>query len=115
MIYAELKPDDPRVRAAYEWITKNYTLAENPGLGQEGLFYYYHTMAKALSALKVALLTTTDGTTIDWRKELLSKLIEKQKGDGSWVNDSGRWWENDPILVTTYALIAVNMIGTGWL
>jgi squalene-hopene/tetraprenyl-beta-curcumene cyclase len=35
--------------------------------------------------------------------------VEKQKGDGSWVNDSGRWWENDPILVTAYSIIALNM------
>lgn len=111
MIYAELKPDDPRVTTAYEWIRRNFTLEENPGLGQQGLYYYYHTLAKALSALKVDLLTTADGKTVDWRKDLLGKLVEKQKGDGSWVNDNGRWWENDPILSTAYTLIAIHMIG----
>jgi squalene-hopene/tetraprenyl-beta-curcumene cyclase len=110
LIYARLEKDDPRVKSAYEWISKNYTLEENPGLGQQGLFYYYHTMAKALSVMEVDHLTTPDGRWIDWRKELTQKLVEKQKGNGSWVNDSGRWWENDPILVTAYSLIAMNII-----
>jgi squalene-hopene/tetraprenyl-beta-curcumene cyclase len=109
-IYADLKKDDPRVTAAVEWIENNYTLDENPGLGQQGLYYYYHTMAKALNVLQVDHLTAKNGDRIDWRKELTSKLVEKQKGDGSWVNDSGRWWENDPVLVTAYSLIALNMI-----
>jgi squalene-hopene/tetraprenyl-beta-curcumene cyclase len=110
LIYADLKKDDPRVTAAYEWIRNNYTLDENPGLGQQGLFYYYHTMAKALNAMQVDHLTAENGQWIDWRKELTAKLVEKQKGDGSWINDSGRWWENDPVLVTAYSLITLNLI-----
>lgn len=111
LIYADLKKDDPRVTAAYAWIQKNYTLDENPGLGQQGLFYYFHTMAKALNVMQVDHLTAEDGRWIDWRRELTVKLVEKQKGDGSWINDSGRWWENDPVLVTAYSLIALNLIG----
>ena len=37
MIYAGLTADDPRVKAASAYITKHYTLDENPGLGQRGL------------------------------------------------------------------------------
>ncbi len=36
MIYAGLKADDPRVKAAREWIAKFYTVSENPGLDQQG-------------------------------------------------------------------------------
>ena len=37
MIHAGLTPDDPRVKAAITSISaKNYTLDENPGLGQSG-------------------------------------------------------------------------------
>ena len=35
MIYAGVKHDDPRVKAAYEWIQKHYTLDENPGMGAQ--------------------------------------------------------------------------------
>ena len=57
MVYAGLTKDDPRVKAAWDWIGKNWTLDENPGmrlnkpeLATQGLFYYYHTLAKALNA-----------------------------------------------------------------
>jgi len=109
LIYADLKKDDPRVTAAYEWIQKNYTLNENPGMGKQGLYYYFHTMAKALTAFGEDYLVTADGRRVDWRRALTIKLIELQKGDGFWINDSGRWWENDPVLVTAYALITMNM------
>ncbi len=36
MIYAGLTADDPRVKAALAYIAPNYTLDENPGLGQRG-------------------------------------------------------------------------------
>jgi squalene-hopene/tetraprenyl-beta-curcumene cyclase len=109
-IYAKLDKDDPRVKAAYAWVCKNYTLNENPGLGQQGLFYYYNTMAKALSVMKVDHLAAPNGSWIDWRKDMARKLIEKQKGNGSWVNENGRFWESDPVLVTAYSLIVMNIV-----
>jgi hypothetical protein len=51
MIYCGVGPDDPRVQAATKWIRQHYTIAENPGMGADGLFYYYHTFAKALDAV----------------------------------------------------------------
>ena len=112
-IYADLKKDDPRVLAVYDWLKENYTLEENPGMGQQGLYYYYHTMAKALSACDVNVLRLTHEKTIDWRKELSLKLINLQKNDGYWVNETGRWWEADPVLVTAYAMISLDIIYRG--
>ena len=45
------KPDDARVKAAVEWVQKNYRLDENPGMGTSGLYYYYHIFAKALATV----------------------------------------------------------------
>jgi squalene-hopene/tetraprenyl-beta-curcumene cyclase len=42
LIYAKLEPGDPRVVAVKEWLAKNYSVSENPNMGAEGLFYYYH-------------------------------------------------------------------------
>ena len=112
MIYAGVDKDDPRVTAATEWIQKHYSLDENPGLGQQGLFYYYHTFAKSLSALEVDFFEDADGGMHDWRRELAIHLIERQGDNGSWVNPTDRWYEGDPNLVTAYALMALRYCET---
>lgn len=109
-IYADLKRDDPRVKAVFDWLRANYTLNENPGMGPQGIFFYYHTMTKALTLAEVDQLETPDGKKIDWRKDLALRLINLQKGDGSWANDNGRWWEKEASLVTAYAVISLEMI-----
>lgn len=106
-IYADVKPDDQRVKAAKEWIERRYTLEENPGRGADALYYYYHMMAKGLTAAGMKTLKTKDGKTVDWKAELAAKLISLQKPDGSWANENGRYMEKDPNLVTTYCLLAL--------
>ncbi len=111
-IYADLKSDDPRVTSALDWLRGNYTVEENPAMGQQGLYYYYVLMAKALTFAGVDILETKDGRKINWREELALKLINLQKGDGFWANDNGRWWEKDPILDTAYAVTAMEIVET---
>ncbi|HEY3392206.1 MAG TPA: prenyltransferase/squalene oxidase repeat-containing protein [Lacipirellulaceae bacterium] len=108
MIYAGLSRDDPRVQAAYDWICKHYTVTENPGMGDNGLFYYYHTFAKALSTIGDDHVIAADGKSHDWRAELAEQLISLQKDDGSWINSNARWLEGDPNLVTAYSLLALS-------
>ncbi len=86
MIYAGLSSDDPRVIAAMDFIRNNYSLSENPGMEQAGLYYYYHTFAKALAAAGAPIMDDADGKPHDWRAELTDTLIGKQQADGSWVN-----------------------------
>ena len=112
-IYAGLDANDPRVKAVIEWLSANFTLDENPGLGAEGKFYYFHTMAKALAASKIDLLKLKDGKVIDWRAELGKKLLNTQTGDGSWKNEAGRWMESDDVLVTAYTLLALARVHQG--
>jgi squalene-hopene/tetraprenyl-beta-curcumene cyclase len=107
MIYAGLSREDPRVKAALTYITHHYTLDENPGLGQQGLYYYYHTFAKTMSVLETPTLTDSAGISHDWRAELIAALAKHQQPDGSWVNHSDRFMEGDPNLVTAYALLAL--------
>lgn len=110
LIHAGLERDDPRVQAAYRWIRANYTVEHNPELGRQGLFYYYSVMAKALSAFGEPSIVDTTGTSHDWRADLAGQLIEIQNPDGSWLNDNGRWWENNPDLVTAYSILALEEI-----
>jgi squalene-hopene/tetraprenyl-beta-curcumene cyclase len=107
MVYAGLSMDDPRVKAAYEFIRNNYSLDENPGLGQQGLFYYYQTFAKALATLGQPTLTDAQGVEHDWRADLVAALAKRQGKLGEWVNPADRWMEGDPNLVTGYGLLAL--------
>jgi len=108
MIFAGLGRDDPRVKAALDWLSKHYGFEENPGLGKAGLYYYLHTAARALDALGEETFTDADGTEHRWRRELAAAIIARQQPDGSWVNDNARWLEGDPNLVTAYALLALS-------
>ena len=107
MIYAGVKPDDPRVKAATAWLAKHYTLDENPGMGDAGLYYYYQTFAKALSAVGKETFTDENGKEHNWRNDLIHTLAARQKPDGSFVNETPRWMEGNPNLVTGYALLAL--------
>lgn len=113
-IYADLKRGDPRVLAVMDWLEKNFTLEENPGMGEQGYYYYLHLMTKGLSAAGVDRLKLESGKEIDWRKEVAMKLINLQKADGSWANENGRWWEKDPALVTSYSVMALEIIYRGF-
>ena len=107
LLYAGLTRDDPRVRAAFDWLRRHWTFAEHPGLGQQGLFYYYHAMARCLLAAQQTAIETTDGATRNWRDELVAALVARQRDDGRWVNDADRWEEGQPDLVTIYAVLAL--------
>jgi squalene-hopene/tetraprenyl-beta-curcumene cyclase len=113
-IYAQLPPDDQRVTDAAKWISRNYTMSRNPGMseGQEmqGYYYYLVTMARALDAwasINARYLEDQSGKRIDWAGDMIDVLAEKQRDDGSFVNEADRWMEGDPNLVTGYALIAL--------
>lgn len=110
MIFAGVGPDDPRVKAAFDWARKHYDLTANPGMGDAGLYYYYHTFAKALSAMKVDTIQDDEGVDHDWRQELLAELAKRQTPSGAFVNSNDRWMEGDPNLVTGYALLTLSYL-----
>jgi len=112
-IYAQVDKNDPRVKAVIDWLTRNYTLEENPGMQQAGVYYYYHTMAKGLSAAGIDTLTLKDGSKINWRQDLAKRLLNLQNLDGSWANQNARWMEKDPTLVTAYSTITMEILHRG--
>ena len=106
MIHCQLSQRDPRVIAALEWCERHWTLDENAGAGQQGIYFFYNIMARALSAAKADEIETPEGR-IAWRMELAEKLASLMLADGTWLNESARFMENDPVLVTAYVLIAL--------
>lgn len=113
MIYAGLSHEDPRVKAAWAWIQRNWNLDQNPGMaidkpssGDSGLYYYYHTMARALHAYGEPIIVDSKGVPHDWREELIAKIASLQKPDGSWEGTQ-RWMESRPVLSTGFAILAL--------
>lgn len=107
-IYCSVDKDDKKVLAALEWLRKNYNLEENVPIGKQGLYYSYHTMAKALAAYGDRTFVDSSGRQHDWFNELASTLLKKQHPQGFWVNTSSRWFETDKVLVTAYAILALS-------
>ncbi|MBD3314176.1 MAG: cycloartenol synthase [Chitinivibrionales bacterium] len=110
LLFTEVDRSDKRIVEAHNWLQRHYTLEENPGVGRQGLFFYYHIMAKALKIYGVPMLSVEGRGKVDWRKELLERYVNIQKHEGYWVNETARWWENDPVLSTAYTLLAIEMI-----
>ncbi|MFT5198882.1 MAG: hypothetical protein ACI87O_001542 [Planctomycetota bacterium] len=117
-VLAGLTQEDPRVKAAFTWLEKNYTLDVNPGFDNsrdaraayQGIFYYFLAMSRALNAYGAEELTDPAGVKHAWKRELAGRLIAMQsKESGSWSNrNAPRWWEGNPILGTAYALATLS-------
>lgn len=117
-LYAGVTKDDERVKGAFAWISQNFHLELNPGMateaepqkGLQGLFYYYHTMAKALSVYGEAVVTDKRGVRHDWALELGERLAAIQQPGGWWVNKESRWLEDKPELASSYAIVALSIV-----
>lgn len=104
MCHAKLDRGDPRVKQSLEYCERHWSVEENPGMGSQGLYYFYDIMARALSA---AAVREVGGH--DWRAELSDRLVSLQREDGSWANDNNRFWEADPVLCTSFAMLVLEL------
>lgn len=107
MLFAGLSPKDERVRAAFDWIRRHWTFDENPGLGEQGLYYYYHVLSRSLRSGQQNVIIDINGTRHNWREELIDAVASRQRADGSWRNDADRWMEGEPVLATALAVLAL--------
>jgi len=119
-IYELARRDNPSVYKAYNAIRASYTLECNPDLtrrygpegfknSKSGLFYYYLTVARTMWALRRPILQTRDGRSHHWARELTDKLAMLQSREGNWVNTDGRWWEDEPVLATSFAILTLDL------
>jgi squalene-hopene/tetraprenyl-beta-curcumene cyclase len=107
LLYAGLSREDPRVKDALAWISAHFTFDENPGLGQQGYFYYLHAMSRALHVSQMQTVTDAKGNSHDWRIGLVDAIASRQREDGSWKNANERWEEANEQLATIYAVLAL--------
>jgi hypothetical protein len=108
LIACGVKPTDEPAAKAFAWLAKRPGLEVVPGFQdlppeagwQRGLrFYYYAALAPLLAHFPNAAIR---------KAELDRHLIGLQKVDGSWENDSDRMRENDPLIATSLAIIALS-------
>jgi squalene-hopene/tetraprenyl-beta-curcumene cyclase len=119
IVYRSLRPEDDLARRALAAIRKHYTLERNPDLTRrygdggfreehQGIYYYYLLLARTLAAFGDPSLHLESGEEHDWVRELARRLLVLQRPDGAWSNASDRWWEGEPVLVTSYAMLALD-------
>lgn len=113
--YARVGTDDERVKQAVRWSQQHWSLDQNTGTDKEGLYSYYHMLAKALVVYGDALVSRGETLRMSGRQALIEKLLSLQKidpaaGRGYWVNETGRYWESNPVLTTSYALVALEIL-----
>ncbi|MGB2714720.1 MAG: hypothetical protein WBC51_11105 [Vicinamibacterales bacterium] len=108
--WANLKKTDARTQSALKWIRNNYTVDENPGLGQKTVYYYYMVFAKALQASGENVIVDSTGVRHNWREELARKLLSLQHQDGYWVNTDKAEMQDNKVLVTAFTMMAIEAI-----
>ncbi len=105
---------DVRVTAAQRWLEEHFRTDAQPGTyapenepRRDAVYYYYCcSTARAFRAAGVRELTTPHGR-VNWAKELAEALLQRQREDGSWINDVRAQREDDPIVATSLALEAL--------
>ncbi len=108
LLAAGVAKNDARVKAARAWIRNHYDMTRNPGMGNAGLFHYYHACAETLLALGMDEIEDAAGVKHNWRDDLCTEIVRRQRNDGSWGNENGCWMENDPHIATAHALLALS-------
>jgi squalene-hopene/tetraprenyl-beta-curcumene cyclase len=117
-IYAGLKKDSPEVKSAMDWVRKNYSLDQHPGFVYEevkrnhlrGIYYYYLLMARALDVYGENPLETFDGKKHDWPKEMAEQFLKVVKESKMWQNENPAWYENDPVVTTSFVLLTCDLL-----
>ncbi|HLY12610.1 MAG TPA: prenyltransferase/squalene oxidase repeat-containing protein [Planctomycetota bacterium] len=117
-LYAGLKKDSPEVKSAMDWVRKNYSLDAHPGFVYEevkrnhlrGIYYYYLLMARALDAYGENPLESFDGKKHDWPREMAEQFLKVVRDSKMWMNDNPAWYEDDPVITTSYVLWTCDLL-----
>lgn len=108
------KEADPRVRAARAWMEKHFRVDTPPGDYAEyressrGAVYYYYccSLSQTLQQAGIGSLQTPKGE-VRWAEALADELLSRQGKDGTWVNPLVPQREDDPLVATPLAVLAL--------
>src|SRR5262249_45049395 len=108
LLYCGQKTDDARVRAARDWLMKNFRADRHPGdyvKENQRMAVYYYYGASVAQAWRLLAANGVKGPD-RWAEALALKLMERQQDDGFWVNPVDTVRENDEVTATCFAMIA---------
>ena len=98
--------------AAVGWLERHDAVDAVPGFEdappsqgwKEGLrFYYFQALSRCLPLLSETVAR-------ERRERLLTTLVRGQRDDGCWQNDSTRMREDDPLIATSFAVVALGQL-----
>ena len=102
--------DDKRFISVLDWIKNNLDAEKVPGFenlehtggwDQGLLYYWFYSVSKCLELLP-------EEQSKQFAEALQKKIIDLQNDDGSWANPNARMREDDPLIATSFALIALS-------
>jgi hypothetical protein len=100
----------PALPAARQWLRTRFRMDVQPGefpesglLYQLGMYYYY--LASAAQAAR----EDPSAAPPDWPRRLAAELLSRQNPDGSWRNPYTDAREDDPLVATTHAALALSL------
>ena len=108
---------DPGVRAAFAWLEEHFSSQVHPGAfaprlaaDRDGLFYYWAaSVARAFNLARLGpRLNPAGRPPVPWAEQLAQQLIDRQGSGGAWVNPVVTMREDEPIVATSMALLALS-------
>jgi hypothetical protein len=108
--------EDPRVRAALAWLAATFSGAGHPGqfaprlaADRDGLFFYWAASVTEAFALAGTgpTLTASGEPPVAWAEELARELVRRQGEDGAWANPVVTMREDEPLVATSMAILAL--------
>jgi squalene-hopene/tetraprenyl-beta-curcumene cyclase len=109
-----LTAEQPRVKAAVDWLGQNFSATEHPGgyaaerrHARMAVYYYYSaSVAQALHRIEMAGYGG-EPHWAPWATTISLALLAKQRMDGAWSNPVVDVREDDPLVATPLAMRAL--------
>lgn len=106
--------DDLGLKAGWRWLAEHFSAASHPGgyesdreVARESVYYYYcRALATALTTVDEASLPEGCDRQL-LAGELAEAIVFRQQSDGSWVNAAVDVREDDPLVATSLAVVAL--------
>lgn len=111
LVLCGLPEQHERVRAARDWLGSHFDAKRHPGTftpiseGRREATYFYYCASLAQAWRTVGEIGKESPK--EWLGKLADELIARQQADGSWVNPVDTVRENDEVMATGFAMIAL--------